>query len=59
MEKTSQTKTRQKRLRYSLMISLKPTNKKTMRTTTTYTGKQYPQGKQTPTGLVMSLSYLS
>lgn len=35
------------------------TKKKQMTTTTTYTGKQYPQGKQTPTGLVMSLSYLS
>jgi hypothetical protein len=26
-----------------------------MITTTTYTGKQYPQGKQKPNGLVMSL----
>ena len=25
-----------------------------MTTKTTYTGKQYPQGKQSPTGLVMS-----
>jgi hypothetical protein len=30
-----------------------------MITTTTYTGKQYPQGKQTPTGLAMSYSILS
>ena len=32
---------------------------KKMITTTTYTGKQYPQGKQTPTGLAMSYSILS
>jgi hypothetical protein len=30
-----------------------------MKTTTTYTGKQYPQGKQLPNGLVMSLYNLS
>ncbi len=30
-----------------------------MRTTTTYTGKQYPQGKPTPKGLAMSYSNLS
>jgi len=30
-----------------------------MRTITTYTGKQYPQGKPTPNGLAMSNSFLN